>query len=76
MAAPRAHGGTRPPMYNQMVLPFTVGGGAVGALAFTGYSTARDIAIGVALVLVGFVLLRLGLVLSRRADDTADAPSA
>lgn len=56
-------------MYNSVVLPATTGGGVLGALAFTGYSTARDVAVGVAAVVLGFVLLRVGLVLARRSAD-------
>jgi hypothetical protein len=54
-------------MYSTNVSPITAGGAAVGALAYTGYATARDMVIGCTLVLLGFLVLRLSVILNRRA---------
>ncbi|OWY60925.1 hypothetical protein B7486_66565 [cyanobacterium TDX16] len=54
-------------MYGSNVNPTTAGGAVVGTLAYTGYTTARDMLIGCSLVLLGFLCLRLGVILNRRS---------
>jgi hypothetical protein len=59
-------------MYGPQVLPSTLGGAVVGTLAYTGYATARDMVIGCSLVLLGFLCLRLSVVLNRRNHSSSE----
>lgn len=60
-------------MYGTNVSPaFATAGGAASVLAYTGAATVRDLAIGITLLVVGFVVLRVGSARHHRSQADAE----